>query len=203
MSESTIIQNIRDLSGDDTSVEIFQEILSLEDYINFTSKWEGFDEKAYLDTSNGCSQDGYKSSSDEKRCWTIGYGTNIDKSKGYDSKLDPFGMDYGETIRGEILIKEEDAMTLMSEHIQKELNFVSNRFSNFESFPKEAKLILVDMTYNLGQIKFIGFEDMNAELRKNPVNWTLVASHAQNSNWYAQVGQRSENHVSTFETIVV
>lgn len=66
---------------------------------------------------------------------------------------------------------------------------------NFKTLPIQVKLILVDMSFNLGYTRLAKFEK-TLDACKNH-DWQRMADEMQNSLWYKQVGKRSKNHVAT------
>lgn len=75
--------------------------------------------------------------------------------------------------------------------------------------PAEAKLIVVDMIYNMGEAKkptetkrrtgVNGFADMVSEFEWR--DWDGVAREMVDSNWYTETGRRAKHHISTMQKL--
>jgi lysozyme len=66
-------------------------------------------------------------------------------------------------------------------------------FKNFDSFTANRQIALCDMIFNLGEKRFMGFQNMIEAIKKG--NWEEAAVEAKDSTWYNQVGKRAEKVV--------
>lgn len=61
-----------------------------------------------------------------------------------------------------------------------------------ESLPSSVKAVMLDMMFNLGYNRFIGFKKMIAAVKAG--DYKLAAKEAKNSKWCKQVGSRCEEN---------
>lgn len=92
-------------------------------------------------------------------------------------------------------VSKEEAKQLLKKDTQIAINDAKAIFKNLESFSKKRQEALVNMTFNLGRTKLIGFTKMLKELNSTEVDWERVADEAKNSLWYKEVGRRSKEIV--------
>jgi len=57
---------------------------------------------------------------------------------------------------------------------------------------------LVNMLFNLGETRFLGFRKMRAAIRRN--DWMEAAYQAQDSKWFKQTGRRAKRIVRQLAT---
>jgi lysozyme len=72
-------------------------------------------------------------------------------------------------------------------------------FTNWETIPAEAQEILINMLFNLGRIRFLGFKGVIAAVYAN--NWEKAADEMQDSKWFNQVGKRAARLVARMRVI--
>lgn len=79
--------------------------------------------------------------------------------------------------------------------------YVSARrnIKNFDSLPRDIKLIVVDMNYNLGERGFSKFKKTIAAIESN--NFAVASREMKNALWYKQTGRRARHHVSTMRNV--
>lgn len=65
-------------------------------------------------------------------------------------------------------------------------------FPSFNSHPRDIKLVLVSLSYNLGRTKLAKFINFRANIEKR--NYSLAANDLQNSLWYRQIGNRGKKY---------
>jgi lysozyme len=70
---------------------------------------------------------------------------------------------------------------------------------NFKDLPLDVKLILVDMSFNLGYDGLSKFKKALAACENR--DWKTMADELQNSKWYGQVGRRSKHHVKKLRSL--
>ena len=103
---------------------------------------------------------------------TIGYGRNLEQ-------------------RG---ITKEEAEHLLANDIKqciKELKGIMNRF---DDLPDKAKLVLIDMCYNLGLSKLLNFENMLDAIDAR--DWEKAAEELLDSRYARQVKRRARINAS-------
>jgi len=72
-------------------------------------------------------------------------------------------------------------------------------YKDFETWPRVAKHVLINMIFNLGKPKMRLFVNMNAALNQH--NWKEAAIHGRDSRWYRQVTNRAERLMRRLESI--
>lgn len=135
---------------------------------------EGYVPEVYLDS------EGYP---------TFGFGTLITTSMKEHGK--PVGTK----------VSEERCLEAFFEELtRKTMNDPRAVFGDhWDQFPFEVKKVFVNMLYNLGRPKFLGFENMIAAAKDH--NWPLTAAEAKDSKWYRQVKTRGERIVARLNNI--
>jgi len=98
---------------------------------------------------------------------TIGWGRNLDD-------------------RG---ITEAEANYLLERDIHDAAEDLSSCCSWSENLNKVRQDVLIDMVFNLGIVRFLGFKKLRAAIEKK--NWTEAAKEMLDSKWAKQVGQRA------------
>ena len=61
----------------------------------------------------------------------------------------------------------------------------------YTTLPKNVKIALIDMIFNLGKTRFLTFKKMIAAIREG--DFVRAAEEAKNSRWCRQVGERCED----------
>lgn len=100
--------------------------------------------------------------------WTIGYGRNLE-----DNGISPD--------EGELMFQNDLARAVKD---------VQN-YTWFQLAPDSVQLALVNMSFNLGLTRLLGFKKMIAALTDK--NYTKAAIEALDSKWANQVGQRAKD----------
>lgn len=72
-------------------------------------------------------------------------------------------------------------------------------FGQFYSYPKEVRLILVDLAFNLGRPRLSLFVKTIAAIEDR--DWQRAAAELKDSRWYLQTGDRARHHVNLLLTL--
>lgn len=100
---------------------------------------------------------------------TIGFGRNLD----------------------DVGISESEAEALLQLDLCRAKDDLIRIFGlGFGRFSRARQIALVDMMFNLGRTRFLGFSRMIREVRDG--HWDRAADEAKDSRWYNQVGDRGE-----------
>lgn len=99
---------------------------------------------------------------------TIGYGRNIED-------------------RG---ISEKEAECLLVNDIKSARIDCEVVFPNFDCYVKDVRYALINMMFNLGMPKFLGFKNMIRAVKEEA--WSKAADEVLNSRYAEQVGDRAE-----------
>ena len=89
-------------------------------------------------------------------------------------------------------ISKDEAYVMLSNDInmsKKELNEI---FEDLDNYPYSVKLALIDMIFNLGKPRFLGFKKMIVAIKDR--NFKEAARQAKDSKWCKQVGSRCEDN---------
>lgn len=150
---------------------------------NFVSEYEGFRNKAYID-SEGIP--------------TIGIGFNLRRP---DAKriIQSLGYDYNKVIYGRKSLKDEDIRKIFKDDLKSAINNARKSVSNFDELPSPAQKVVVDMVFNLGPNRFRGFKKTIAALED--YDFRAAANEMKNSRWFKQVGNRSKRNVGIISSL--
>jgi lysozyme len=103
---------------------------------------------------------------------TIGYGRNIEQ-KG---------------------ITKSEAEFLLHNDLEQSIKEISNIVKDFNDLPDKVKLVLIDMTYNLGLSKLLTFEKMLDAI--DAKNWEKAAEELLDSKYARQTKRRARMNAS-------
>ena len=107
--------------------------------------------------------------------WTIGYGIEI--------------QDHG--------LSEQEAETLLRQIIIEVVNEVNMNYPFIKTAPLPIRISFYNMAYNLGITRLSKFKNMIAALEDQ--DYLKASEEAKDSQWYNQVGERSERIVQIFK----
>ena len=88
-------------------------------------------------------------------------------------------------------ISEDEAMYLLENDIKRCVNELREIFPNFDMFDETKKTALIDMIFNLGKTRFLGFKKMIAAIKK--ADWQTASKEAKDSKWCREVGVRCDD----------
>jgi len=90
-------------------------------------------------------------------------------------------------------LNDKQVYKLYKQDMQIAISDARKLVKNFDSLPLEVKLIVADLSFNLGIVRFAKFKKMIEACERQ--DWKTMADELQNSKWYHQVGKRSRHHV--------
>lgn len=151
--------------------------------VPFTKKWEGFREFMYYDT---------------EKIPTIGYGSNLTQSH-IKSELKSLGYNINDLLSGRVGIKETDAKQLLSFGMNQALSDAKSFVSNWDELDPIAKLILIDMSYNLGATRLGKFVNFKSALEN--LDYYTASKEMVKSKWYRQTKGRAKSLVSMMNEV--
>ena len=151
---------------------------------SFITKHEGKRNKVYLDT---------------KQIPTIGVGFNLKRSDA-KAKIEKVGANYQNILNGKQLLTHKQIDLLLTDDINTAITDAKNFITNFDELPIQAKMVIVDMAFNLGAERLNKFQKLKAALEKN--NYKVAALEMQNSRWYGQVKNRGKELVELMKSTV-
>jgi lysozyme len=144
--------------------------------------------------------EGYKSLVylDSKKVPTIGYGSNL-KASHIRKELERLGYSPDELLSGDRSIKEEDAETMLKRGLVQALKDAKNFTNNWDNLDPIAKIVVLDMSYNLGATRLSGFKNFKAALEAE--DYATASAEMVDSKWYDDVGRRSKRLVELMNTL--
>lgn len=155
---------------------------NLQKYAFFTKQWEGYSAKPYRDGDN----------------FSVGYGFYMGR-KDIVSPMMAAGVSTNQTRSAVIRdvfnqgVSKGEALALLQFDISRAYGEAKLLFPSFDSYPRNVRLILVDLSYNLGYTRLSKFVKFRAAIDNK--DWPLAASELVLSRWYVQTGRRAKNHV--------
>ncbi len=123
-------------------------------------------------------------------------GKNVDKNGRHIPYICSAGMitiGYGRNLTDNG-ISEMEAMNMLVHDMEEAFRDIDLIFPEIYSFSPNRRLALLDMMFNLGKPRFLGFKKMIEAVREG--DWERAAEEAEDSKWYGQVGSRGEEVVS-------
>ena len=145
-------------------------------YSRFTKTWEGFSPTPYKDAEGR----------------SIGYGFFLNRADA-SIRLKAVG------VTGEMRVTKDQAQALLAGDIQRSIEDCKKMFPSFDSLPRNVRLVLVDLNYNLGSTRFRKFKKFRAAVNRR--DWDASAAELVSSLWFEQVGKRSRNHVAMLRSL--
>ncbi len=118
---------------------------------------------------------------------TIGVGFNLQRSDATEI-LKSLG-----AIPPYDFIDDKIVYALLDISINEALGNVRLLFNDFDKHPKQVRLVLADMMFNLGPSRFSNFKKMIKAV--NSRDYNSAANEMVDSKWYSQVGNRSKKLV--------
>lgn len=86
-------------------------------------------------------------------------------------------------------ISNEEARFLLMNDIKRTVKELNTSLAWWDGLPDNAKLALVNMAFNLGTSRLLGFKNMIKALYEG--DFALAATEALDSKWAGQVGARA------------
>ena len=72
-------------------------------------------------------------------------------------------------------------------------------FSEFDTLPREVKLVISNMMFNMGLTKFLGFKHFIAAVHNEA--WERAAAEMEDSRWNEQVPARSNRLIKRMKAV--
>jgi len=97
-------------------------------------------------------------------------------------------------------IDDKEAELLLVKRLGETYDELRKRAGIFDDLPEEVQNILLNMAYNLGVPRLMGFKRMWAALGRR--DYITAAKEMRDSLWYRQVGRRAERLAQKMENII-
>ena len=159
--------------------------VSIEELMEFIKSNEGYSRIAYLDPN--------------KKDWAVGVGFNLSRNDAR-TLLKNVGANYDLVLRRKQALTDKQINELLKYDVIKAMEDASKFTPNFDSLPKNAKIVLIDMTYNMGAGGLSKFKDLRNAIANN--DFEAAAQEMRDSNWFNQVKGRGKKLVSLIEELV-
>ena len=132
------------------------------------------------------------------------------KNKPYDDATGK-ELKQGDAIKGKITIgvgrniqdnglSEDEIIYLLSNDIERCITELKTIFPNFDELPKNIRMALIDMNFNLGKSRFLTFKKMIQAVKNR--NWKQMIKEMKDSHWCEQLPNRCKDDVSLIENIL-
>ncbi len=118
---------------------------------------------------------------------TIGIGFNLERGNARE-RIRAVGADYDKVLNGEADLTDAQIDALFDRDVHDAILGANKRLTNYQLLPKQARLVVVDMVFNLGEAGFGNFKILRAAIETR--DWQRAADEMKNSRWYAQVKSR-------------
>lgn len=89
-------------------------------------------------------------------------------------------------------ITKEEAMFLFNTDLKLALSDLYRVFDDFDMLPATAQVVLIDMMFQLGLVRFCGFKKMIEQIKAR--NWEEAAKELMDSKYAKQVPSRAEHN---------
>ena len=144
-------------------------------FLEMLKRHEGVRLTAYTDSQN-------------RRAIGIGFDLETKENLKLLRQMYP-NIDIDALLREEISLTMEQINALFPITLERALNDCLAIFPGFQTLPRTVQDVLVNMSFNLGRTKLLGFKKMIEAV--NSGDWYRMAREMVNSKWYGQVGDRS------------
>lgn len=131
---------------------------------------------------------------------TIGIGFNLD-AQGAEARCAAAGVDYKAVCFGGHGITLAQAEALLDEGITIAQDAAFCTAAGFPDMPEAVQLVVIDMLFNMGREKFLGFHRMIVALEAH--DWRQMVNEIRASLWYGQVGSRAMDDIALVLSAVV
>lgn len=135
---------------------------------------EGYQMKAYLDTKGNP---------------TVGIGFNLNRSDA-SNRLARVGADYNAVLAKKQPLTDNQIRTLFYEDVDTAEKDARSLIKSYDSQPEIVQRVVCDMLFNMGKPKFSKFKKTISAIEAR--DYQTAAKEMKNSDWYAQVGNRSK-----------
>jgi GH24 family phage-related lysozyme (muramidase) len=154
--------------------------LTFDDILKFIKKHEGVKPHIYRDSLG---------------IPTVGIGFNMLRP---DARaiFHKHNLDYDNVLNGSINLSEDQMHSLFQTCLQIAYADVKHYIPSFDALPRNIKLGLIDLSFNLGYGRLSKFVKTREYILKG--NYKQAAAELENSKWAKQVGKRSKDIISLF-----
>jgi lysozyme len=135
----------------------------------------------------------------------------VDEGVKYEIYLDHLGLptfgighlvlesdeEYGQPVG--TTVSEQRVNECFEKDVEQVLSDCKTLYSDFDSLPGEAQLIIANMMFNMGRPRLSKFKGMKAGVDSR--DWNKAADEMVDSRWYRQVTNRADRLVNRMRSI--
>lgn len=121
---------------------------------------------------------------------TIGIGFNLTRADA-PKLIKQIGADYNKVLKGEQVLDDKQIMTLFELSLRTAYKDAELYMPNLFNQPRNVKLALIDMAFNLGYNRLSKFENTKKHILAGDYN--KAADEVLRSKWAGQVKRRANN----------
>lgn len=156
--------------------------LSFEDIYNFIKEHEGYRPRVYIDTVGKP---------------TVGIGLNLTRPDAR-TLLSSVGANYDNVLNGTSALTDQQIKEIFKMTLSIAYKDAKKFLPNYDGLPKNIKLAVLDLSFNLGYPGLSKFVKLKAAIEQG--NYAAAANEVKNSKWATQVGRRLTSIVNLFLT---
>jgi lysozyme len=101
----------------------------------------------------------------------------------------------GDGLHERDVITEEKCKELFEHDFERAIREVNMLFNDIETYPEQIQDVLVNLMFNMGPLRLLGFHYFIAAIKARDFN--EAANQLRGSLWYTQVGERAVRIVAT------
>lgn len=156
--------------------------ITFDDVLELLKQHEGYRNKVYLDSV------GKK---------TIGIGFNMTRADA-PALIKQIGGNYDRLLNGEDVLTDEQILDLFKLNIKTAYNDAKKYLPNFDSLPRNIKLAVLDMSFNLGYPRLNKF--VNTKKYIEAGEYDKAGDEILKSKWAIQVKNRAKSLATLFSS---
>jgi len=145
----------------------------LKDASTMIERHEGYEDKVYPDSRD---------------IPTIGIGFNL-YAHNARKRIEAFGLSFDDILAGNTSLTDKQIRHLYKQDLNTALNDAEKFLPNYDKQPDKIKIVLIDMSFNLGYNRLMQFVKFRQALMDK--DYLKAADEMLDSKWYYQVGNRS------------
>jgi len=126
---------------------------------------------------------------DSRKILTVGIGFNMERPDAREI-FKQLNIDYDKVRNKQIPLTNEQIVLLFSNNLKTAINDAKKFIPSFDRLPKNVKLALVDLSFNLGYPNLSKFVKTKQYIEQG--NYKEASREILRSKWASQVGRRSQ-----------
>jgi GH24 family phage-related lysozyme (muramidase) len=136
---------------------------------------------------------------DSKKIPTVGVGFNLKRADA-PKKIAAAGANYEDVLSGKATLSNQQIDKLLQSDLDDIFFPAAQKLvKNYSELPRKARLVVMDMMFNLGETRFTRFKDLRAALEAK--DYKKAADEMENSKWYSDVKSRGKEMVEMMRSL--